>query len=601
MSDRARRAEFFALEAGEYLGELDAVLGAEGRPEAELLLRHARALRGAALMAGLGTFARAAGELERQARLLDEHATPWTPDLAGAWTNALEILRRLVARAATWGETDDQIALDLAMRLERTVPRTTTAAPRQPPPGTTAPLTPGVRSFLSRETGLIAGALEEAAIAHVAFPPTAALQAVLERIHTLRGLGSAVALSPLPELLDAMELTTRSLLTDAPPPPGVGTVLADAATALAKIARGIGEHGRVVVPPELERVGRRLLHGYASEEDVVPITTLAPAGVDPIALAGRLPLGGEASPPVAIELAGVGDHLLAQAAALANARTAIVRDLRLFVLHRTLATMPTTGGTGRFLAPLAAALAGAIARGAALDDPAAFVGQLRASGEMLAAAGDGRQDVSALVAARDALLPRLAGGGEPALAAPAPDVVPIAALAPDADEAEVVPIAALAPDEDAADIVPIAALAPDDDDDVVPIAALAPDADEAGIVPIAALAPDADDDVVPIADLAPTVPDVAPGPPGRLEAAYRRRAELAREAAPAAPSLGGLLGQPVLGMDDLLYGGEAALARADEVRAELRELLAEPAISLARIRPLVEELLDLVPLARRVA
>src|SRR5690606_31296034 len=117
--------------------------------------------------------------------------------------------------------------------------------------------------------------------------PTAALQAVLERMHALRGLGAASDLSPLPELLDAMELATRSLLTDAPPPPGVGAVLADAASALSRMARSIGDTGRVVVPDELQTVGRRLLHGYASEDDVVPVESLAPAGTAAIALQGH--------------------------------------------------------------------------------------------------------------------------------------------------------------------------------------------------------------------------------------------------------------------------------------------------------------------------
>jgi len=57
-------------------------------------------------------------------------------------------------------------------------------------------LTPGVRAFVSRETDLIAGALDEAAAAHLAFPPTAALHAVLERIHALQGLGTAMIRMP---------------------------------------------------------------------------------------------------------------------------------------------------------------------------------------------------------------------------------------------------------------------------------------------------------------------------------------------------------------------------------------------------------------------
>ncbi|HET7249832.1 MAG TPA: hypothetical protein VFI79_08295, partial [Gemmatimonadales bacterium] len=44
-------ADFFALEAGEYLERLDGLLAPEGPPPADEFVRLARALRGSALMA----------------------------------------------------------------------------------------------------------------------------------------------------------------------------------------------------------------------------------------------------------------------------------------------------------------------------------------------------------------------------------------------------------------------------------------------------------------------------------------------------------------------------------------------------------------------
>lgn len=458
-------------------------------------------------------------------------------------------------------------------------------------------LTPGVRAFVSRETDLIAGALDEAAAAHLAFPPTAALHAVLERIQALQGLGTAVSLSPLPELLAAMELATRSLLTGAPPPSGIGGILADAATALHAMAHSVAETGRVTLPPSVERVGRRLLEGYVAEEDVVPIADLAPAGWPSIVARGQFPEHASGSPPVRVELIAVGDHLVEQGRALARADSAVAVELRLFVLHRTLTAMPTHGGTGRFLAPVARMLARAIAAPSALDASARLATMLSDCGAFLsrAAAAD---DTVGLELARDAMLVHLAGGGD--LPLPPPEtgdllgtpIVPIGALAPD-DEADVIPIAALAPDPDADhDIVPIADLAPDPDTDldIVPIAALAPD-------------PDADLDIVPIADLAPDVivPDDAPGAPTRLELAFRRRRELSDATSAEPPSLAGLLGEAVVDVSALLYVGDGAFSRAETVRAELLAALADPDVSLAELRPLLEELLDLLPLARRVA
>jgi hypothetical protein len=466
-------------------------------------------------------------------------------------------------------------------------------------------LSPGVRAFVSRETDLIALALDEAAAAHLAFPPTAALHAVLERIRAVQGLGSAVSLSPLPELLAAMELATRSLLSGSPPPAGIGTILSDAASALHAMALSVAKTGQVVLPPAVERVGRRLLEGYVAEEDVVPIADLAPAGWPSIVARGQFPDHAAGSPPVRVELIAVGDHLVEQGRALALATSAVAVELRLFVLHRTLTAMPTHGGTGRFLAPVARMLARTIAAPSAMANPGRLATMLTDCGGFLsrAAAAD---DTANLELARDAMLVHLAGGGDLPLRLPdtgtllGTPIVPIAALAPDG-EADVVPISALAPNHEA-DVVPINSLAPDHEAGVVPISSLAPD-DEEDVVPIAALAPDDETDVVPIAALAPdiTVPDEAPGVPTRLELAFRRRRELADVASDEPPTLAGLLGAPVVEVTELLYVGAGAFSRAEAVRAELVAVLADPGVSLAQLRPLLEELLDLLPLVRRVA
>jgi hypothetical protein len=445
---------------------------------------------------------------------------------------------------------------------------------------------------------LIAGALEEAAAAHLAFPPTAALHAVLERIHAVQGLGTAVSLSPLPELLAAMELATRALLAGTPPPAGIGAILADAATALHAMAQSVAETGQVVLPPSIERVGRRLLEGYVAEEDVVPIADLAPAGWPSIVARGQFPDHAAGSPPVRVELIAVGDHLVEQGRALAMADTPVAVELRLFVLHRTLSAMPTRGGTGRFLAPVARMLARAIAAPSALASPRRLATMLSDCGAFLsrAAAAD---DTANLELARDAMLVHLAGGGDLPLPPPATG---------DLLGTPIVPIGALAPaEDDDQDIVPIAMLAPNDESDVVPIASLAPAGheDDLEIVPIASLAPDAEDDldIVPIATLAPDlrIPEDAPGAPSRLELAFRRERDLAAVAVPEPATVAGLLGEPVVEMTALLYLGDTAFSRAEVVRAELLRALADPGVSVAHLRPLLEELLDLLPLARRVA
>ncbi|MES2124137.1 MAG: hypothetical protein V4503_05560, partial [Gemmatimonadota bacterium] len=177
MSSAARRAEFFALEAGEYLADLAPLVNTRELPDAERLVRGARALRGAALMAGLGTFARAAASLEGIARQVRDHALAWEPDAREAWSDGLSTLRGLVPRATAWGGDDDRQALALVDRLERF-----TGAGTGRPVASAAPstaLTAGVRAFIARESALIAGSFAQAARALAPTPPPAALSAVL--------------------------------------------------------------------------------------------------------------------------------------------------------------------------------------------------------------------------------------------------------------------------------------------------------------------------------------------------------------------------------------------------------------------------------------
>jgi hypothetical protein len=625
VSTAGRRAEFFALEANEYLNQLAPLAAAHEAPDAERLVRGSRSLRGAALMAGLGTYARAAAGLEAIARQVRDHALAWEPHARDGWTDGLATLRGLLGRAASWEAADDRQALTLAERLERVAAGLGGEPPQPPPPA----LTPGVRAFIARESALIAGSLEQAARALAPVPPPAALTAVLERMQSLRGIGASTELSPLPELLDAMEITTRSLLADLPAPPDVAAVFSDAARAMATMARAVADSGRVVPPAELQGVARRLLESFVAGDDVVPIETLAPAGAGSVVQAGASPRplatfsedAGDAG-PVPVELVGVGDHLLLVADALAHPGSPAARDLRLFVLYRTLMTMPARSGTGRFLAPLARSIARAIASQAAAERPDAFLELLRDCGHFLVDAGSAT-DRQAVVRQRDVLTSAFTAvsGARVSLVEPPPpvlerEIVPIEALAPQPDEPVpgVVPVESLAPDRGdfEADVVPIESLAPDRGDfdaDVVPIESLAPDRGdfEEDVVPIESLAPDRADfeaDVVPIESLAPDtppVPEIAPGEPSLLERAFARRRAVAIERGDEPPALGILIGAEIVPIESLLYRGAAALARAEEIRTEILTMLDESTVSLPNLRPFITELLDLVPLARDAA
>jgi hypothetical protein len=109
--------------------------------------------------------------------------------------------------------------------------------------------------------------------------------------------------------------------------------------------------------------------------------------------------------------------------------------------------------------------------------------------------------------------------------------------------------------------------------------------------------------VVPIAALAPDTPEWA------LEASFHTYDQLRRERSGESPSLDGLLGRtasepasvPVpevtaVEIGVLCYRGRAALERAALVRQQLADELTRHG-GLEAIQPLLQELLDLVPLA----
>ena len=143
----------------------------------------------------------------------------------------------------------------------------------------------------------------------------------------------------------------------------------------------------------------------------------------------------------------------------------------------------------------------------------------------------------------------------------------------------------VASDDPETDIVAIESLAPDDD--IVDIADLAPDDT---VVSIESLAPDQ-----------PGIPDAAPGEPSRLERAFTRRAALRAERGDGAATLEGLIGEAIVEIDTLLFRGDGAIRRVDELRPQVAAMLADSATSLADLRPVLDELLDLLPLTRDAA
>jgi hypothetical protein len=115
---------------------------------------------------------------------------------------------------------------------------------------------------------------------------------------------------------------------------------------------------------------------------------------------------------------------------------------------------------------------------------------------------------------------------------------------------------------------------------------------EQPVVPVESLAYDPEPEVVPIHSLAPDAAEAQ----GGIEASFRTFDRLMRQRRPTAPSLEGLLGGEAVAIDTLVYRGQAALQRAVTVRHQITVELTREA-SLESLQPLLQELLDLVPLA----
>ena len=596
MTNPLATADFFALEAGECLDRLETLVARNDDPPAEELLRAARVLRGAALMANQQPLARAAAGLEGLARAHRDGKRLWDAGTREQVGQAIEEFRLLVRRVREWGEAETARTVRLGLSLESLAGRAS-GEHRRPEQGD---LHTGVRAFVAREGALIASALDRAARSLRASPgDREPLYTVIRRMQSLRGLAELGELVPLPEILDGIELAVGDLTRLFAPPPGVDEVMSAAALALTRISRDIAEHGHPEAEtPEARRFTELLLRAFAVERDVVPIESLYFAGdLEPMRPPASQPQFAPPAPLGPLELVSHGEHLCQSADLVAKSSSATERDLRLYRLLGTLrsAGVPGPDPVASSLVVFARSAREALAAGVAAHGTPALVSCLREAGELLRAVADA--DDRMLISRRILDVAYRLDGLRLAEQSPPPSTTHAPPPAPQADRAEagppIVSIESLAYDQPAP---PVHIELP-----IVPIESLAPD--ELPIVPIESLgyderaapaATEAEPPVVPIESLAPT---------GGLEASYRTYARLRRERGDVPASIATLVAPaptaPVVATVEigmLCYRGRSALERAFAVRQQLADELARNG-GLESIQPLLQELLDLVPLA----
>jgi hypothetical protein len=363
-------------------------------------------------------------------------------------------------------------------------------------------------------------------------------------MQSLRGLAELGDLAPLADILDGIEFAVGDLTRLFAPPPGVDEVMDAAAQALSRISRDVAERGRPdSEAEEASRFTELLLRAFAVERDVVPIESLYYADdPEPFSHPAAQPQFTTPAPLGPLELVSHGEHLCQSADLIEAATSAIQRDLRLYHLLGTLRTAasPSSDAVGGALGIFARSAQEALAAGVASRSVEGLVTRLREAGQLLRSTVE--SDDRMLISRR------------------------LLDVAHRLDE-------------------------------------LRASAGTDLVVPIESLGYDVDLDVVPIESLAPTAPA-----PGGIERSFQTFDRLRKARAPVTPAFAAMLGtgatekpapepeEAAVPIGTLCYRGQAALQRADAVRQQIVHELKRDA-SLQSLQPLLEELLDLVPLA----
>jgi hypothetical protein len=549
--------DFFVLEASEYLERLDTLAQTPAGPfAAEEFLRIARAFRGSALMAGQQAVARAAQGLEGAARAARDGRLAWDERVRAEVVRAVDDCKVLVTRVRTPAPEDAAQAEAVGAALERLAGRTA------PPRAGSAGLDAGGRAFIAREAASVASTLDRIARALAADPAgRESLDGVPPSMSALRGVAVLNDLPPLPDILVAVEAAVKETrATPGAVGPAVPAVFDAAARALSRAAREVVEIGRPMLESdEAKAFAAQLFIAFAGTDAILPIERLFYDDAGP-----HVTRRGEATGTLSpVEMVSHGEFLATAASDLRRAASPVLRDLRLFGLAASLRPLAETGGS-----PVAGGLAdfadvgrAVIERGGAAVNLDAFLAVIAEAAESLRSAQPGTETaVAARLDAASAKLHALEVRGARVGAPRTTRVLPEIAEAEPPPEA----MRGLAEGYTVLErLVAERGLPPGSLDELLGAPAAATTEEEEGVVPIESLAPSPEDVVPPPAGARPE-PRIVP-------------------------------------IEDLLYGGSAALERAVALRQEIEELLAAHDGGSPRLSELLREVFDLVELGRGAA
>lgn len=194
-------SEYFALEASDFLNQLDALVAAGGAVDAARLVRLARGVRGSAQVAGAADFAAAAERFEEGARAIRDGALAWDEEVRQRVVRTVDDLRVLLRAPENWG-------VDERARADAVRARWAGAAEPMPAqrPAAAAAGTESMFAFVEHELSAVADELDRAG-AELRQNPAArdTLRLLLRRMRPVRGVSGLPALAPVLEVLEALE------------------------------------------------------------------------------------------------------------------------------------------------------------------------------------------------------------------------------------------------------------------------------------------------------------------------------------------------------------------------------------------------------------
>lgn len=428
MTGPAGFLDFFILEASDYVEQLDGLLlrASASGPDAGALQRIARALRGAATMAKLRSFADLAGAVERVGRGLHDGSQEWDPALSAALVAAIDELKTLIHAARTWSAAEDRRAESRIASLAKYAPAAP-AASLSPPTGGGSGST---AMFFASEAANIGAGLE---LLKTPAASSATLTNVLARVRALRGVAGVSDVGALGDVLEAIEDTARARETGTRTEDPTERELLDAASVHLRALGAALRSGAALDPADptrarfysaLEAWNTRM----AERERIVPIAELFysddTSGV----------IESSASPPTSanerfrLELVSLGEHLRRVLDAMRAGSTAaggrVRRDLSR-ALHAIQAAATSFGERG--VAEFIAARASGAESGddEALDALSELAGILTSPG---AEGDDLRRRLRALVGSQAPETVDVGAAAASAATATAPKGVPASSL-----------------------------------------------------------------------------------------------------------------------------------------------------------------------------